>query len=62
MDRLRRLVVTPVQPGIVCYYFRAEDFRALANRLAADVELTNIHRLNPYEGYRFNAVYTKPSR
>ena len=62
IERLHRLVVTPPPPQIVCYYFRSEDFRALGERLHATVALSNIHRLNPYEGFRFNAVYTKPAR
>ena len=61
LERLRRLVSKPADPKIVCYYFRPEDFLALGDRLGVDVTVTNIHRLNPYEGYRFNVVYAKPS-
>lgn len=59
IDRMRRFVRRPAEPQIVCYYFRSEDFVALGERLGAAVSVTNIHRLNPYEGYRFNVVYTR---
>ncbi len=47
---------------IVCYYFRRRDFLELGVRLGVDVRLLDIHKRNPYAGYRFNAVYTKPGR
>lgn len=50
-----------VEPGIVCYYFRREDFVNLAERAGAEVRIADIHPLNPYLGFRFNAVYTKKS-
>ena len=51
---------TGVTPGIVCYYFRREDFVALAARLGVQAQLADIHELNPYRGYRFNVIYRKP--
>lgn len=50
-----------VVPGIVCYYFTRDDFLALGKRLGVTTEIFDIHRMNPYLGYRFNVVYRKPS-
>jgi SAM-dependent methyltransferase len=47
---------------IVCYYFNRQDFLDLGTRLGIDVRIENIHQRNPYVGYRFNVVYTKPRR
>jgi SAM-dependent methyltransferase len=47
------------KPGITCYYFSRNDFVALGTRLGAEVTITDIHKLNPYRGFRFNAVFTK---
>jgi SAM-dependent methyltransferase len=52
--RLRRTA-----PEIVCYYFRKQDFLALGGRLGARTEIHDVHRMNPYFGYRFNVVYQK---
>ncbi|MGH9904489.1 MAG: class I SAM-dependent methyltransferase [Pyrinomonadaceae bacterium] len=49
-----------IEPGIVCYYFDPTDFVELGRRLGVKTEVTDIHRRNPYFGYRFNVVYTKP--
>jgi SAM-dependent methyltransferase len=49
-----------VTPGVVCYYFRRRDFVELGERLGVRTEIRDIHRSNPYFGYRFNAVYEKP--
>ena len=46
-------------PEITCYYFRAEDFLALGRQLGCHAQICDIHSLNPYLGYRFNAVFTK---
>ena len=60
-DIVARLVRKPVEPQIVCYYFRPEDFIALGDRLGVGATVTNIHPLNPYEGYRFNVIYSRPT-
>ena len=52
--------ISRVQPDVQCYYFRIEDFRELGELLGARTECFDIHALNPYAGYRFNVVYTKP--
>lgn len=57
---VRRWVVSPPAPAIVCYYFDASDFVALGRTLGAEVTVSGIHAQNPYHGYRFNVVYTKP--
>jgi SAM-dependent methyltransferase len=59
-SRLRRYFRPPAAPAIVCYDFRREDFIALGRELGAHVQVRDIHPLNPYVGYRFNVVYTKP--
>jgi ubiquinone/menaquinone biosynthesis C-methylase UbiE len=48
------------QPAILCYYFDRVDFVELARKLGASVTVTDIHRKNPYCGFRFNVVYGKP--
>ncbi len=58
LDRLRQWL-KPVQPQIVCYYFNREDFLQLGKKFGVDVELTDIHSMNPYVGFRFNAIFTK---
>lgn len=50
-----------VEPSIVCYYFTKADFISMAARLGADVTIADIHPLNPYKGYRFNAIFSRPS-
>jgi SAM-dependent methyltransferase len=52
----------PEPPGrIVCYFFKRRDFLDLGTRLGVDVRVTELHVRNPYRGYRFNVVYTKPT-
>ncbi len=58
LSRLRHWL-KPVTPEIVCYYFNREDFLRLGEALGVSVELVDIHPMNPYVGYRFNAIYTK---
>lgn len=58
IDRIRNWL-RPVNAVIVCYYFNRSDFLRLGEELGVAVELTDIHPLNPYVGFRFNAVYTK---
>ena len=59
--RLRAWVRPPVDPGVVCYYFARHDFEALASELGAALEITGTHARNPYNAYRFNAIFTKRS-
>ncbi|MBK7674977.1 MAG: class I SAM-dependent methyltransferase [Candidatus Accumulibacter sp.] len=61
LDRIRNFL-RPVNPAIVCYYFNRNDFLQLGEKLGVSVELTDIHPLNPYLGYRFNAIYTKNAK
>ena len=51
---------SPPEPRIVCYSFRKEDFVTLGERLNLQTLLCDIHSSNPYYGYRFNVLYTKP--
>jgi SAM-dependent methyltransferase len=48
-----------IAPEILCYEFSRDDFIEIGNRLGADVAVHEIHALNPYVGFRFNAVFTK---
>lgn len=48
------------EPGITCYYFSKKQFSDLASSLGVGLEFFDIHALNPYKGYRFNAVFIKP--
>jgi SAM-dependent methyltransferase len=51
--------VRRIQPQIVCYYFRRDDFLKLGQELGLRTCLHDIHAQNPYHGYRFNVVYEK---
>jgi SAM-dependent methyltransferase len=51
-----------VVPGINCYYFSRESFRAYARERGATLEFADVHRLNPYRGMRFNAILRKSAR
>lgn len=48
-----------IEPGIVCYYFRREDFAAFGRDAGLETEFEDIHAENPYRGYRFNVVYRR---
>lgn len=48
-----------VEPAIGNFYFRKSDFIELGKELGAKVEIADIHPLNPYIGYRFNAIYRR---
>jgi ubiquinone/menaquinone biosynthesis C-methylase UbiE len=58
LDRFRRWL-SPVEPKIVCYYFNRDDFLRLGEKLGIPVEIVDIHPMNPYTGFRFNAIFTK---
>jgi SAM-dependent methyltransferase len=47
------------EPIVTGYYFHKHDFIDLGAKLGLSVEITDIHPLNPYAGYRFNAIYRK---
>lgn len=46
-------------PKIFCYFFSKQDFVDIGQRYQAETKIFDIHRLNPYYGYRFNVVYSK---
>lgn len=48
-----------VTPAIVTYDFLKEDFLALGEKLGAKVELSEVHAMNPYRGFRFNAAFRR---
>jgi ubiquinone/menaquinone biosynthesis C-methylase UbiE len=61
-ERMRRwlpLKSRRVKPEIICYYFRKEDFIQFAKPLGLTCQIHDIHPLNPYRGFRFNAIYSK---
>ncbi len=55
----REVVAATIVPSVVTYDFSREDFVAAADRLQARVEIHEVHAMNPYFGYRFNAVYVR---
>jgi ubiquinone/menaquinone biosynthesis C-methylase UbiE len=62
LTRLRHLYVRRVkrvQPHVVCYYFHKHDFEVFGREADLHTSIEDIHTLNPYFGYRFNAIYTK---
>jgi SAM-dependent methyltransferase len=46
---------------VVCYFFKRRDFLDLGARLGVETRITELHARNPYRGYRFNVIYTKPA-
>lgn len=58
LDRIWRWL-RPIQPQISCYYFHRTDFLRLGDMLGLSVEIVDIHSMNPYLGFRFNAIFTK---
>jgi SAM-dependent methyltransferase len=58
--KLRAKFTKRVIPAISNYYFNRIDFLSLGNQLGVETEISDIHPLNPYAGYRFNIVYKKP--
>ena len=61
LDRLRQRF-DGVAPSIVCYYFNQSDFAGIATRLGAQVRIADIHALNPYKSFRFNAIFSRAAR
>jgi SAM-dependent methyltransferase len=57
----RELPVSKDQGAISCFYFDRQSFLQLAENLNLDLELLDIHALNPYFGLRFNALFRKPA-
>lgn len=65
VDRLKRRLkgVPPppsVEPAIVNYNFEKADFQRFAEKRSLEIAFHDVHRLNPYRGYRFNVVLKKP--
>lgn len=64
LDRLRlwyERQVLRIEPRIMCYAFRREDFEALGREAGVETRIEDIHPSNPYRGFRFNVIYTKNS-
>lgn len=62
LDKIRLFFlkkVYKITPQIICYYFKKKDFIEIGRQLKLETKIYNIHKLNPYYGYRFNVVYTK---
>jgi len=62
LSRLKQLYwkkVRRVEPRVVGYYFKREDFVTLGDELGVTTEILDIHPKNPYFGFRFNVLYEK---
>lgn len=65
VDRLKRRLkgVPPppsAEPAIINYNFEKADFERFAKERGLEIVFHDVHRLNPYLGYRFNVVLKKP--
>jgi len=49
------------KPAVVGYYFNRADFSALAAANGVGVEFSDVHIGNPFRGFRFNAIFTRPT-
>ncbi len=61
----RRVFSSPlasVNASIECFYFDKQDFLKLGQTLGAECQISDVHPLNPYRGFRFNVTYVKPAR
>jgi ubiquinone/menaquinone biosynthesis C-methylase UbiE len=50
-----------VTPQIINYNFNLRDFKEFAELNGLDIDIKDVHQLNPYRGFRFNIIYTKPN-
>ncbi len=62
LQRILRKPKVDTNAAIQCYYFEKLDFERLGEKLRVDCRIFDVHALNPYKGFRFNVVYTKPNR
>lgn len=53
-------VAPDVKPEIVVYYFDSDDFASFAAQEGVGIALSDVHAMNPYFGFRYNVVFTKP--
>jgi ubiquinone/menaquinone biosynthesis C-methylase UbiE len=51
-----------VPPEIVVYYYDLDGFRKLAQAEGVAIDISDVHRLNPYLGFRYNVVLEKPAQ
>jgi SAM-dependent methyltransferase len=58
LDKWRQLLNHPPS-SIICYYFHPDFFVEVGSALGLGIEILPIHPLNPYVGYRFNALFRK---
>lgn len=58
----RMFTKLPLRPvaAIECFYFEKHDFYVASKALGVPCEIVDVHTLNPYRGFRFNAIYKKP--
>jgi len=49
--------VPPPPPRIVTYEFDRAEFLEIGRQLGVRMEITDIHKLSPYVGLRFNAIF-----
>ena len=64
-DRLRDLWLRrsppAAAPEIIVYYFDPDDFGRFAKDAGVGLSISDVHKLNPYFGFRYNVVLTKPA-
>jgi SAM-dependent methyltransferase len=53
----RETAISSIVPAAVTYDFHRDEFIAAGETLRARVEIFEVHPMNPYLGYRFNATY-----
>jgi len=51
----------PAEARIINFDFEKGDFEAFGRAHGLRVEVHDVHELNPYRGYRYNVVFTKPA-
>lgn len=65
IERIRRVLAgtgpPKAAPEILVYYFDPDDFIRLGKTEGLSVIITDVHTMNPYFGFRFNVIYTKPN-
>jgi ubiquinone/menaquinone biosynthesis C-methylase UbiE len=60
IQRLPRYGRPPaVTPEIVVYYYDLDEFRKLARAENITIDISDVHPLNPYLGFRYNVVLEK---
>jgi ubiquinone/menaquinone biosynthesis C-methylase UbiE len=60
-NRLKGVPAPPAaEAQIVNFNFEKSDFEAFGRARGLEVEIHDVHALNPYRGFRYNVVFTRP--